>query len=113
MAETKGESAAHGGDQLAQADRKKLAPETSGGDSVEQVGKPIERYDPHAEKMPLQAVLRPFAERDRIGKPQPAENNVVVINLPSAHDHDDHGECIDPVHDAHRQGMKPQAIPGI
>src|SRR6516162_1021205 len=99
MAETKGESIAHGGDQLTQADRKKLSPETSGDGPVEQIGKPIERHDPHPEKMPLQTVLRPFAERDGIGKPYPAENHVVVINLPTAHDHYDHGGGIDPMHD--------------
>src|SRR3974377_763869 len=46
MAETKGESVAHGGEQLAQADRKELAPETSGDGPVQQIGKPIERHTP-------------------------------------------------------------------
>ena len=57
-------------------------------------------------KMPLQPVLRPFADHDGIGKPQKAEQNVVVVDLPAAADHDEDRERIDPMHDPQRQRMQ-------
>jgi len=55
----------------------------------------------------LQSVLRPFADDDGIGKAQKAEQDVVVVDLPTAADHDEDRERIDPMHDAHRQWMQP------
>jgi hypothetical protein len=63
--------------------------------------------------VPLQPVLRPGPERNSIGKTQPTENDIVVVNLPSAHDHDDHGDCIDPMHYPNWQRMQPQPMPSI
>src|SRR6516164_9073335 len=92
---------------------KELASESPSDESINQIGEPIEHHYPHSEEVPLQSVLRPRAERDRIGKPQPAENYIVIINLPPAHDHDDHGSGIDPMHSANRQRMKPQPMASI
>ena len=60
--------------------------------------------------MPLQAVLRPFADHDHIGEMQPAKDHIVVVDLPSAADHDENGERVDPMHDAHRQRMQPALV---
>src|SRR5262249_44334529 len=57
--------------------------------------------------MPLQPVLRPFADHAGIGKTQKAEQNVVVVDLPAAADHDEDRQRIDPMHDAHRHWMEP------
>jgi hypothetical protein len=45
------------------------------------------------------AVLRPFANHQKVGKMQPAERNIVVVNPPAAADHTENGRCIDPMHD--------------
>ena len=46
------------------------------------------------------------ADGDRIRKMQPAEQHLVVIDLPAAADHDEHRDGIDPVHDPDWQWMK-------
>jgi hypothetical protein len=60
--------------------------------------------------MPLQCALRLAADRDPVRKMQPAEQDFVVINFPSAADHDDHRKRVDPMHDAHRQWMQTFSI---
>jgi hypothetical protein len=50
-------------------------------------------------------MLRPRAERDRIGKVEKPEDNFVIIDLPAAHDHDDHGYSIGPMHDPDDDGV--------
>ena len=42
----------------------------------------------------------------QLGKVQPAEQDLVVVDLPAARDHDDHRDGIGPVHDAERQRVK-------
>ena len=91
---------------LADRDRKQLSPKASGRDSVAEISEPVEHEDPHAEEVPLQAVLRPFADHEAVGKMQKAEDHVVVIDFPAAADHDENGDGIDPMHDAKRQRMQ-------
>src|SRR6516162_7993855 len=81
-------------------------PKATGDDAVTEVRDAIEHKDPHAEEMPLQSVLRPFANHDGIGKAQKAKQDVVVVNLPAAADHDEDRERIDPMHDAHWPWMQ-------
>jgi hypothetical protein len=51
-------------------------------------------------------VLRPLSDHDAVGETQETKNDIVVINLPSAADHDENSDGVDPVHDSHRRGMK-------
>src|ERR1700751_1482174 len=106
MAQTKPQRLADGDENLARRNRKKLLPKAAADDAVTEVGDAVEHKDPHAEEMPLQSVLRPFADHDGIGKTQKAEQNVVVVDLPAAADHDEDRQRIDPVHDAHWQRMQ-------
>jgi hypothetical protein len=55
---------------------------------------------PHSEEVPLQAVLRPFADHQKFGELQPAEQYIVIVNPPAAADHDENRDCVDPMHDA-------------
>ena len=59
----------------------------------------VENEYPHSEEVPLQAVLRPFANHQKVGKMQSAEQNIVVVNPVAAADHAENGRCIDPMHD--------------
>src|SRR5262249_56741697 len=106
MAQTNPQRLAHRHEYLARRNRKQLLPKPAADEAVTEVGDAIEHENPHAEEMPLQPVLRPFADHDGIGKPQKAEQNVVVIDLPAAADHDENGDSIDPMHDAERQWME-------
>jgi hypothetical protein len=83
-------------------------PKTPGDDAVAEIGNAVENENPHAEEMPLQPVLRPFADHDGVGKTQEGKQNVVVVDLPAATDHDENGDRIDPMHDAQRQRMQPR-----
>ena len=95
-----------GGDELAPADREQHASEAPGGEAISEIGEPIYRQDPHAEEMPLQAMLGPVADGDGVGKMQPAEDHLVIVDFPAAADHHDHGRRIDPMHDTDRQRME-------
>jgi hypothetical protein len=105
VAQAKVQRVGQRGENFARRYRKQLLPEASGDDAVSQIGEAVDDENPHAEEVPLQAVLRPFADHDGIGKAQKAEQNVVVVDLPTAADHDEDGNRIDPVHDAERQWM--------
>ena len=91
-----------GRNQFAPADRQQHAPEAPGGEPIGHVGNAVEHDQPHAEEMPLQPVLRPFADDEEFGEMQPAKNYLVVVYFPAAADHDEHGERIDPMHDPDR-----------
>src|SRR5262249_60649705 len=95
MAQTKPQRLAHRHEHLARGNRKQLLPKPVADDAVTEESDAIEHKNPHAEEMPLQSVLRPFADHDGIGKPQKAEQNVVVIDLPAAADHYENGDSID------------------
>jgi hypothetical protein len=56
--------------------------------------------------MPLQAMLGKFSNGDAFRKMQPPENNVVIVDLPAAADHNDHRDGINPMHDPDRQRVK-------
>src|SRR3954465_12500405 len=86
------------GDELAQPYRIQHAAETARNDSIDEIDQAIEREDPHAEEVPLQGPLLLAADGDPIGKVQAPEQNLVVVDLPAAADHDDHGNGIGPMH---------------
>ncbi len=94
------------GDQRARIDRQQHAPKASGRETIADVKDPVDRKNPHAEKMPLQRALRLAADGHPVGKMQPSEQHFVFIDLPPAADHDEHGERVGPMHDAQRQGME-------
>src|SRR6266852_4226055 len=56
--------------------------------------------------MPLQAVLRPFANGEKFWKMQPTKNDFVVVYFPAATNHDEKGRRIGPMHDSDRQRME-------
>src|ERR1700741_3580099 len=105
MTQAKTQGFAYCDENLARRNRKQLLPKPPADDAVRKVGDAIEHENPHAEEMPLQPVLRPFADHDDIGKPKKAEKDVIVVDLPAAADHDENGNRIDPMHDAERQWM--------
>src|SRR6516165_889515 len=106
VAQTKPQRLADCYENLARRNWKQFLPKAAADDAVTEVRNSIEYKDPHAEEMPLQPVLRPFADHDGIGKPQKAEQNVVVVNLPAAADHDENGGGVDPMHDPQGQRMQ-------
>ena len=109
MRETKPQRVADRRHEFTHRDRKQLSAEAAGRQSVSQIGQPVEHENPHAEEMPLQPVLRPFADDEAVGKMQQAEDHVVVIDLPAAADHDEYRHRIDPMHDAKRQRVEAAA----
>ena len=111
--EVETQGVAHGGNELAQADRQQHAAKAAADEPVDQIGNSVDRQDPHPEKMPLQRALRLAADGDPVREMQPAEQHLIVIDLPPAADHDDHGDGVGPMHDAQRQRMQPQAMPGM
>src|ERR1041384_5545406 len=88
--ETKSQRVADSCDDLGWFDRKKLFAKASSYKSIDQIDQTVDCKNPHAEEMPLQAVLRPLAKRDCLGEMQPAEDHFVVVDLPSTRDHDQH-----------------------
>ena len=98
------------GDSSAQPYRIQHAPETARLHSVDEIDQAIEHQDPHGEEMPLQGAFVLAADRDPIGEVKSAEQDLVVVNLPAAADHDDHRNGIGPMHDAHRQRMQSKAL---
>ena len=104
--EAKAQRVADGRHDLAQRQRKQLLPKPSGGDAIGEIGEPVDDEYPHAEKVPLQPVLRPLADHDGVREMQKAEEDVVVVDLPAAADHDENGDRIGPMHDADRQRVQ-------
>src|SRR6516162_1856832 len=96
MAQTKPQRFADFHENLARRNRKQFLPKAPAADPVTKISDPIEHKDPHSEEMPLQPVLRPFADHDAVRKAQETENDVVVVDLPAAADHDEDRERIDP-----------------
>ena len=92
--------------ELTPIDRQQHAAETPGHKPIGEIGEAVEDENPHAEEVPLQPVLRPFADGEVFGEMQPTEDDLVVVNLPAAADHDENGDRVGPVHDAQRQRMK-------
>ena len=62
VAELETQRVADGRQDLRYRDRKQLAPKAAGRDAVGEIGEPVEHENPHAEEVPLQSVLRPFAD---------------------------------------------------
>ena len=112
MREAEAQRLADLGKDFARANRKELAAEAAREESISNVDQPVHHQDPHGEEMPLQRTLRLASDRDPLRKMQPAEQHFVIVDLPSAADHEDHRKRVDPVHDAHRQGMQPPAAFG-
>ena len=56
--------------------------------------------------MPLEAMLGEFPDGDAFRKMQPSKNNVIIVDLPAATDHDEHRDGINPVRDPDRRRMK-------
>jgi hypothetical protein len=54
----------------------------------------VENEYPYSEEVPLQAVLRPFANHQKVGKMQPAEQNIVALNPPATADHAENGAAL-------------------
>ena len=111
--EAEAQRVANIGEQRARVDRKQHAAEAAGREAVDDVGQPVERQDPHAEEMPLQRALRLAADGHPIGKMQPAEHHLVLVDLPAAADHDEHGQRVGPMHDAERQRMQPAGFVAV
>ena len=106
VAELEAERVADGREYLAYRDRKQLSPKAAGCDPESEISEAVEHEYPHAEEMPLQAVLRPFSDYEAVGKMQEAEDDVVVIDLPAAADHDENSDGIGPMHDPERQWVQ-------
>jgi len=106
VAETKAQRVGDRGDDFTHRNRKQLLPKSPRDNAVGHIDDTVDHENPHAKKVPLQAVLRPFANHQEVGKMQPAEKNIIVINPPAATDHDENRQRVDPMHDAQGQRMK-------
>jgi len=98
--EVKAERRTQFGNHLRHAERQQHPPETAGRQPIRQIGQTVEDENPHPQEVPLQRALRLAAQRDLLGEVQPAEQDLVIVDLPAAADHDDHRQRVDPVHDA-------------
>ena len=94
------------GDELIPPDRQQHAAEPAGYKSVRKIADAVDQQHPHPKKVPLEAVLGPMADSEHIGKMQPAEQHLVVVDFPSAADHHEHRRRIGPMHEADGQGMQ-------
>ncbi len=88
------------GDHLAGADRGQLAAEAAAGNAERDVDEAVHRQHPHGGEMPEQGARQPAAEGDAARECE-REQGRGVIDLPARGDHDEHGECVDPVRHAH------------
>ena len=113
VSEAKAQRVADRRQDLAQRQRKQLLSKPSGGDAVAEISKPVNDENPHAEKVPLQPVLRPLADHDGVREMQKAEEDVVVVNLPAAADHDENSNRVGPMHDADRQRVQAMLLARI
>src|SRR3974390_1539869 len=95
----------HLGDHFARADRPQHPQETAGEQSIDEIDEAVEDEHPHGEEVPLQRMLRPDAEHDRLREMQYAEQDLVIVDLPSAHDQGDHRDGIGPMGEADDGGM--------
>src|SRR5262245_58244692 len=87
-----------------------------GANSIGEIDDAVDREQPHAGKMPLQGAGKPILvvkvdravetapERERDRKTE-WKKRFGIVDAPSAHNHDDHGERIEPMGDPHRQRM--------
>ena len=112
MGEAQPQRVANVGEDFARSYWKKLTSKAATNDTVNQVGQPVDREDPHRKKVPLQRALCFSPDGDPLGKMQPAEKNLVIVDFEAAADHDHYGEGVYPMHDAHRQRMQPASITG-
>src|SRR5258705_6925769 len=72
--------------------------------AVDDVDQPVQREQPHRREMPLESPGKPPAKRDCARKAERKKRRS-VIDLPAACHHDEDGEDVDPVSDAHDEGM--------
>ena len=87
-----------------------------GENSVDEVDDAVDGEQPHAGKMPLQGAGKPIlvvkVHRAVVTAPQreldrkiKRKNRIGIVDAPSAHDHDEHCERIEPMRDPHGQGI--------
>src|SRR5215204_7357444 len=108
--QAKMQSVTNVGDQLPIADRKQHSPEATGRNSINDISQSVKHQNPHTEKMPLQRPLLLATDGDPVRKVKTAEQHFVVVDFPSAPDHDDQRGGIRPMHDPQRQRMKPKPL---
>jgi hypothetical protein len=60
--------------------------------------------------MALEAVLRPAPKREAIRKNATTRKLRRRYKFPTATDHDEDGDGVDPIHDPHRQRMQPPSM---
>src|SRR5919204_5656345 len=95
----------------ARRDRQQLAAEMAGENSVGEIDEPIQREEPHAGEVPLQRAGKPAAQRD-LRREFEAEERRGVVDLPTAPDHDEHGEHVQPMGDAYGERMNHDRLHG-
>src|SRR5215469_11901500 len=85
-------------------DGQKLAAQPARYHPVSEINKPVSYEKPHGCKVPLCPRAQPAAKRDAVGKAK-RKRWICIMDLPSAHNHEDHGSGIDPMRDSNDQGM--------
>jgi hypothetical protein len=98
------------------SDREQDAAEMPRENSIREIDAAIDREQPHAGEMPLQGAGKPVLvvnvdrafvaapERD-LDRERKRQDRIGIVDAPAAHDHDDHGDRVEPVRDPHGQGM--------
>src|SRR6476659_5340756 len=87
-------------DYAVRRDRQQLLAEAAGGKPKREIDQAVDHQNPHRGEMPEQRAAEPAAKRDGTRKAE-VEQRRGVIDLPSRHDHQDHGKGVDPMQQTH------------
>jgi len=77
-------------------DREKAPLQAPAEQVAGQVDEAVDGQEPHRREVPLQGAAQPTAEGDAFGKTEIVKRGSVV-DAPTTGDHDQHGECVEPV----------------
>src|SRR5208283_1928894 len=81
-----------------------ISPKVAGDEAIEEIGDAIGDEEPHRQEMPRQRAGEPSAYR-QVGRKAEVEERRRVVNAPTAADHDEDGEGVDPMRDPHEEPM--------
>jgi hypothetical protein len=87
-----------------QGEGEETAPVVAGEDTIQHIGQAVDDQQPHRGEVPLQRSREPAAQ-SQVGRKGKGEQRRGVVDAPAAEDHDEYRNDVNPVADAHNQGM--------
>src|SRR5215831_21002116 len=104
MSELERQGRFHVSDHIARTDWQELAAEAACGNAERNVDNAIDHDDPHCGEMPEQCPGKPAAKGNLLGELE-VEQRRGVVNLPAGTNHDQDGQRVDPMANAHPARM--------